>query len=86
MPLSFFDFDGFAGHEAISEQLAELKRYAPVVPSGHLKSENWQQCGEMARHHAAEHTDPDTNQALLELAESYDLLARRDAQSKKDPR
>jgi hypothetical protein len=41
--------------------------------------QDWQQLAENARRHATEHADPDTKQALLELAESYDKLAERDA-------
>jgi hypothetical protein len=41
--------------------------------------QDWQQLAENARRHATEHGDPDTKQALLELAESYDKLAQRDA-------
>jgi hypothetical protein len=66
------------------ERLVELKRHASVPdPDANLKNENWRQRAESARLHAAEHTDPDTKQALLELAESYDLLAQRDERSKK---
>jgi hypothetical protein len=63
------------------EQLVELRRHASVPdPDAHLavKNENWRLRAESARRHAAEHTDPDTEQALLEFAESYDLLAQRD--------
>ena len=51
------------------ERLVELKRHASA-PDAHLtaKNENWRHRAESARLHAAEHTDPDTKQALLELA------------------
>jgi hypothetical protein len=66
------------------EQLIELRRHASVPdPDAHLKNENWRQRAESARRHADEHTDSDTKQALLELAESYELLAQRDERSKK---
>ena len=66
------------------EQLVELQRHASVPdPDAHVKNENWRQRAESARLNVAEHTDPDKKQALLELAESYDLLAQRDARAKK---
>jgi hypothetical protein len=67
------------------EQLVELRRNASAPdPDAYLtvKNENWRQRAESARRHAAEHTDPATKQALLELAESYDLLAQRDERAK----
>jgi hypothetical protein len=63
------------------EQLVELRRHVSVPdPDAHLTvtNENWRKRAEIARRHGAEHTDPDTKQMLLELAESYDLLAQRD--------
>ena len=71
--------------EEMFEQLVELQRHASVPdPDAHLKNENWQQRAKIARRHAAEHADPDTKEALLELAESYDLLAQRDDRTKND--
>jgi hypothetical protein len=37
----------------------------------------WQKRAERVRCYAAEMTDPDSRQAMLELAESYRLLAQR---------
>jgi hypothetical protein len=65
--------------QEMSYQLVEPPRDTSVA---HLQNENWRLRAQMVRRHAAEHTDPDTKRALLELAESYDLLAQRDAQSK----
>jgi hypothetical protein len=64
------------------ERLVELRQEATdpdddAVPA--VARQGWQQLAEDARQHAAEHTDLDTRQALLELAESYDKLAQRDA-------
>lgn len=63
------------------DQLVELRRYASV-PDPHanlaVTHEGWRQRAANARRHAAKHTDLDTKLALLELAESYDLLAQRD--------
>jgi hypothetical protein len=37
----------------------------------------WQKRAERVRRYAAEMADPDSRQAMLELAASYELLARR---------
>jgi hypothetical protein len=67
------------------EQLVGRQRHASD-PDAHLtvKNENWRRRAEIARRHATEHTDPSTKQALLELAESYDLLVQRDERAQKD--
>jgi hypothetical protein len=64
------------------ERLVELRHEAAgsdhdAVPAA--AKQDWPQLAENARQHAIEHTDLDTKQALLELAESYDKLAQRDA-------
>jgi hypothetical protein len=63
------------------DRLVELKQHASPSVSDALTAtrQDWQQLAENARRHATEHADPDTKQALLELAESYDKLAERDA-------
>jgi hypothetical protein len=64
------------------ERLVELKQETAgsatdAVPT--LSKQDWRQRAAKVRRYAVESTDPDTRQALLELAESYDELAQRDA-------
>jgi hypothetical protein len=67
-------------HEML-DRLVELKQQVSLSDSDVLTAQkrDWKRLAETARRHATEHTDPDTKQALLELAESYDKLAQRDA-------
>jgi hypothetical protein len=63
------------------DRLVELRRPTSLSDTdvSTVTKQDWQQLAENARRHAAEHTDLDTKQALLELADSYDKLAQRDA-------
>jgi hypothetical protein len=64
------------------ERLVELRQEAAGSDDDAVliaAKQDWQQLAENARQHAVEHIDLDTKQGLLELAESYDKLAQRDA-------
>ena len=67
--------------QELLERLVELRQEtcssdSEGVPA--VTKQDWRKRAESVRRQA-EHTDPGTRQALLELAESYDKLAERDA-------
>jgi hypothetical protein len=64
------------------ERLVELRQGATgstVDTASTVAKQDWRQPAANVRRYAVESTDPDTKQALIELAQSYDKLAQRDA-------